>query len=391
MSELAGANHVTAGPRACEAGAGMSELAGRIVTPDGVIEGTLHLDGARIAAVTPGPIDTDAPWFVPGFVDMHCHGGGGHTFTTGDAAAVRAGAAFHAGHGTTTLLASLVSSPFSVMLDATKAYAPLVAEGVIGGIHFEGPYLSEACCGAQNPAFLRDPSIDELTRLIDVADGGIRMMTIAPERAGALEAIAFLAAQGVIAAVGHTDATYAQVLDAITAGASVGTHVFNGMRPPHHRAPGPVYALLGAPGIVCEFVADGVHMADETLSFATGVVGNSRAALITDAITATGMPDGAYELGGQAVSVASGVARLTTTDGTQGAIAGSTLTMDAAFRRAARVTGSIVDASRAASTTPAETLGFTDRGALAPGLRADILQLDGDLRVQSVIRGGERL
>jgi N-acetylglucosamine-6-phosphate deacetylase len=366
-------------------------LVGRIVTPEGVVEGTLEIDGARITAVTPSPTAADAPWFVPGFVDMHCHGGGGHTFTTGDAEAVRAGAAFHAGHGTTTLLASLVSSPFSVMHDATRAYAPLVTAGVIGGVHFEGPYLSEACCGAQNPAFLRDPSIDELTQLLQAGDRSIRMMTIAPERAGALDAIAFLVEHGVIAAVGHTDATYGQVLAAVTAGASVGTHVFNGMRPPHHRAPGPVYALLGSPGIVCEFVADGVHMADETLSFATGVVGNSRAALITDAITATGMPDGAYELGGQGVTVAKGVARLATTDGAPGAIAGSTLTMDAAFRRAARVTCSIVDAARAAATTPAETLGFTDRGALAAGLRADIVELDADLRVRSVIRGGVRL
>jgi N-acetylglucosamine-6-phosphate deacetylase len=370
-----------------------NDLIGRIVTPEGVVDGTLRLaDNGVIGAITPGPVAPDAPWFVPGFIDMHCHGGGGHTFTTGDADAVRAGAAFHAGHGTTTLLASLVSSPFQVMLDATVAYAPLVAEGVIGGVHFEGPYLSEACCGAQNPAYLRDPSLDELAKLLDVGGSEtVRMMTIAPERAGALEAIAFLVGHGVIAAVGHTDATYAQVLAAVTAGASVGTHVFNGMRPPHHRAPGPVYALLGAPAIVCEFVADGVHMADETLSFATGVVGTSRAALITDAITATGMADGAYELGGQAVTVAHGVARLTRGGGEPGAIAGSTLTMDAAFRRAARVMDSIVDASRAASTTPAETLGFTDRGALAPGLRADIVQLDADLRVRSVIRGGIRL
>ena len=196
------------------------------------------------------------------------------------------------------------------MLRRPSAYAPLVDDGVLGGIHFEGPYLSRALCGAQNPAFLRDPSTAELDALIDAGDGAVRMMTIAPELPGALDAIRLLVERGVVAAIGHTDATYRQVADAIEAGATVGTHVFNGMRPPHHRAPGPVYALLGAPGVICEFVADGVHLADETLEFAIRVVGGRRAALITDAIAATGMADGAYELGGQAVTVADGVARL---------------------------------------------------------------------------------
>jgi N-acetylglucosamine-6-phosphate deacetylase len=355
--------------------------AGRIVTPDGVVTGTLRVEGGRISAIEPGPIAADAPWFVPGFVDMHCHGGGGHTFTTGDAEQARAAAAFHRGHGTTTIVASLVSSPFDVMLAATAAYAPLVRAGVLGGVHFEGPYLSEACCGAQNPAFLRDPSIAELAALLEAGGADvIRMMTIAPERDGGLEAIRFLTDRGVVASIGHTDATYRQVGDGIAAGATAGTHVFNGMKPPHHRTPGPAYALLGAPEIVCEFIADGVHLADETLEFAFRVTGR-RAALITDAIAATGMADGTYELGGQAVEVEGGVARLAG----KGAIAGSTLTMDAAFRRAARVTGSIVDAAHAASTTPARTLGFTDRGALAVGLRADIVQLDADLNVAAVI------
>jgi N-acetylglucosamine-6-phosphate deacetylase len=359
--------------------------AGRIVTPAGIVTGTLRIEGTRIAAIEPGPIADDAPWLVPGFVDIHCHGGGGHTFTTGDAEAARAAAAFHLGHGTTTVVASLVSSPFEVMLAATTAYAPLVRSGVIGGVHFEGPYLAEACCGAQNPAFLRDPSIAEIAALVEAGGPGVvRMMTIAPEREGGLEAVRFLVERGVVAAIGHTDATYRQVIDGVSSGAAVGTHVFNGMRPPHHRSPGPPYALLGSPEIVCEFVADGVHLADETLEFAFRVTGR-RAALITDAIAATGMADGAYELGGQAVHVEGGVARLATADGSPGAIAGSTLTMDAAFRRAVTVTGSIVEAAHAASTTPARALGFNDRGALAVGMRADIVQLDADLRVVNVI------
>jgi len=367
----------------------MTNFTGKIVTPDGVVEGTLHIVGDRISGIEPGRIDADGGWLVPGFVDIHCHGGGGHTFTTGDADEARQAAAFHASHGTTTVVASLVSSPFELMRSASAAFAPLVAAGVIGGVHFEGPYLSEACCGAQNPAFLRDPSLAELAALLDAAGPDvIRMMTIAPERAGALDAIEFLASHGIVAAIGHTDATYAQVLAGVAAGATVGTHVFNGMRPPHHRAPGPVYALLRSAGIVCEFVADGVHMAEETLEFATHTVGVGRAALITDAIMATGMPDGEYELGGQAVQVDDGVALLVTSDGSQGSIAGSTLTMDAAFRRTARVTGSIVGSVAAAATTPARAIGLTDRGALAVGLRADVVALDTDLNVTTVIRAG---
>ncbi|HEY1486363.1 MAG TPA: N-acetylglucosamine-6-phosphate deacetylase, partial [Micromonosporaceae bacterium] len=341
--------------------------------------------------IEPGAVGTDAPWIVPGFVDIHCHGGGGGTFTTGDADQAVAAADFHAAHGTTTVVASLVSSPFEVMHAATLAYAPLVADGVLGGVHFEGPYLSEACCGAQNPAYLRDPSLDEIAALIEAGGADtVRMMTIAPERPGALEAIRLLVEHGVVAAIGHTDATYRQTLDGVAAGASVGTHVFNGMKPPHHRAPGPAYALLRSAGVVCEFVADGVHLADETLDFALHTVGAGRAALITDAIAATGMADGDYELGGQDVRVSDGVARLTTADGSPGSIAGSTLTMDAALRRVARITGSIVDAVAAASTVPARALGLTDRGALTPGARADIVTLSPELEVVAVLRAGNR-
>jgi N-acetylglucosamine-6-phosphate deacetylase len=322
-------------------------------------------------------------WIVPGFVDIHTHGGGGHTFTTGDPEAARGAADFHLRHGTTTLLASLVSSPFELMRDATLAFAPLLAEGVLAGVHYEGPYLSQIRCGAQNPAFLRDPSVDELAELL--ALGGVRMVTIAPERPGALDAIKLLVSHGVVAAIGHTDATYDETLAAVAAGATVGTHVFNGMRPPHHREPGPVFALLGAPGVVCELVADGIHLHDGTLAFAATVTGPDRAALITDAMAAAGMADGEYELGGQTVVVADRVARLTR----DGSIAGSTLTMDAALRQAVHAGVSIVDAARMASTTPARAIGLAgELGALTPGLRADLVLLDPDLHVQRVMREG---
>ncbi len=365
------------------------EFVGRIVTPDGVVEGRLRIERDRITSIVPEQIPADASWLVPGFVDMHVHGGGGHTFTTGDADAARSAAAFHLTHGTTTLVASLVSSPHDLMLAASAAYAPLVDEGVLGGIHFEGPYLATALCGAQNPEFLREPSTAELGALIDAGDGAVRMVTLAPELPGAHDVIRLLVERNIVAAIGHTDATYRQVADAIEEGATVGTHVFNGMRPPHHRAPGPVYALLGSPGVTCEFVADGVHLADETMEFAFRVVGDSRAALVTDAIAAAGMTDGTYELGGQSVIVADRIARLAPTgSGRPGTIAGSTLTMDTAFRRTLRITGSIVTAARAAATTPARALGFVNRGSLAAGQRADVLTFTPDLTLTAVCQAG---
>ncbi|SCG53412.1 N-acetylglucosamine-6-phosphate deacetylase [Micromonospora inositola] len=359
---------------------------GKVVTPTGVIrQGCVEVAGDRIRAVAEYPSVRDGHWIVPGFVDMHTHGGGGHTFTTGDVDSAREAAAFHLRHGTTTLLASLVSSPFALMRDATAAYRPLVEAGVLAGIHFEGPYLSADRCGAQNPEFLRDPSTDELAELIEVGAGAVRMVTLAPERAGALDAIKLLASHGVVAAVGHTDATWEQTRAAVAAGASVGTHLFNGMRPVHHREPGPVVALLDAPNVVCELIADGIHLHDGMLSFAASVAGSDRAALITDAMAAAGMPDGEYELGGQEVTVADGVARLAR----GGAIAGSTLTMDAALRHAVAAGIALPDACRMVATTPARAIGLGDRvGALRPGLRADLVVLDDDLNVVRVMRGG---
>jgi N-acetylglucosamine-6-phosphate deacetylase len=366
----------------------MTVLTGvRIVTPDEVIdEGFVRIDGDRIAEVGHEPAAVHSGLtVVPGFVDIHVHGGGGATFTTGDADEARAAAAFHRHHGSTTMLASLVSSPYELMLAATKAFGPLVGEGVLAGIHFEGPYLSAARCGAQNPAHLRPPALDELGALLGAAHGTLRVVTLAPELPGALDAIRLLVSHGVVVAIGHTDATYEQTLAGIEAGATVGTHVFNGMRPPHHREPGPVFALLGAAPVVCELVADGVHLHDGTLRFAANVTGPGRAALVTDAMAAAGMPDGEYELGGQAVAVAGGAARLAR----DGAIAGSTLTMDAAFRRAVHAGLSLVDAVHMASTTPAAAIGLgASLGALRPGLRADLVLLDEALTVRRVMRAG---
>ena len=359
-------------------------VSGRVVTPDGLLEpGWVEVDGDRISGVGAG--GGGGPLILPGFVDIHVHGGGGHTFTTGDPDEARAAAAFHARHGTTTLLASLVSMAYESTLAATKAYAPLVDEGVLAGVHCEGPYLSLRRCGAQNPDYLRDPSIVELDGLVQAAPGTVRVVTLAPELTGAIDVIRWLRSVGIVVAVGHTDATYQQTLEAIEAGATIATHLFNGMRPIHHREPGPIIALLGDDRVTCELVADGRHMHSAMLAYAMRA---GRSALITDAIQAAGMPDGVYALGGQRVIVVDRVARLAGRD----AIAGSTLTMDAALRNATQAGASIVDASRMASGTPAEAIGLASSvGSIAAGLRADLIELTDDLMVSRVMRGGRWL
>jgi N-acetylglucosamine-6-phosphate deacetylase len=357
-----------------------------VVTPTQVIEnGEVRIDGDRIVAVGRGrgTRPRDAEWILPGFVDMHVHGGGGHSFTSGDPVAAREAARFHGRHGTTTLLASLVTAPIRTLHQSTVDLRALVDDGTLAGLHYEGPYLSAKRCGAQNPEHLRDPDPDQLATLL--ALGGVRMVTIAPELPRALETIRLISDHGVIAAIGHTDASYDQTRAAIAAGATVGTHVCNGMRPVHHREPGPVVALLDAPTIVCEQIPDGVHLHDGMLHHAIRTAGPHRIALITDAIDAAGMSDGSYELGGQAVTVDGGVARLDA----GGAIAGSTLTMAAGLGRTVHSGVSIVDASRMASGTPARALGVAGEvGELAVGRRADLVLLDDALTVTGVLRAG---
>ena len=363
-------------------------IQGRIVTDTGPIDdGVVVVEGADITDVRPTgrlrTIHKRASWVLPGFVDIHVHGGGGHTFTTGDPEAARAAAAFHAKHGTTTMLASLVTAAPEILLAATTAYQPLIDDGTLAGLHFEGPYLSAARCGAQNPAYLRDPDPAELERLLAI--GGVRMVTIAPELPGAVDAIRLLVDRGVVAAIGHTDATYEQTLAGIQAGATVGTHVCNAMRPVHHRDPGPIVALLDANEVICEQVADGVHLHDGMLRHNVRSAGAARIALVTDAMSAAGMADGSYELGGQPVTVHDGVARLLG----DGSIAGSTLTMDAALRRAVQSGVSVADAARMAATTPALALGLERIGVLAAGAQADLVLLDDELRVVDVLRRGK--
>ena len=367
--------------------------AGRVVTPDGVLEpGWVRLSGSGIAEVGSGPppgghTDLGAGWLVPGFVDVHCHGGGGGAFGPGPEQA-RTALAAHRAHGTTTTVASLVTASLDELVEQIAALRELVQDDELAGIHLEGPFLAEARCGAHDPALLRPPDREALERLLAGGGDAVRMITLAPELEGSVEAVRTLVDAGVIAAIGHTDAVAEQVLPAVDAGATVATHLFNGMRPLHHREPGPVGALLDDERVTVELICDLLHLHPSIAGLAARHAGTGRTALVTDAISATGAGDGEYRLGELPVTVTGGVPRLA-----DGSLAGSTLTMDRAFRNLVRECGrSVPEAVAAASTRPAELLGIADRvGSLRPGGAADLVHLDDDLQVQRVMRGGEWL
>jgi N-acetylglucosamine-6-phosphate deacetylase len=381
-----------------------------VVTADRVLApGWLRIEGGRIAAVgqgeAPGPPAYRSRWALPGFIDMHVHGGGGASFTEGGPEDARRAAAFHRAHGTTRIVASLVTAPVSELERRVTMLAALADQGVIDGIHLEGPFLSAARCGAQNPRYLTAPDVAAFGRLHAAGRGWLKMITIAPELPGALDVIRAAAAAGVIAAAGHTDAPAEVTAAAVTAGISHATHLFNGMRPLAHRDPGPAGALLDSQ-VTCEIVADGTHLHDTVIRLAARALGPGNLVLITDAMAAAGMPDGTYRLGEMDVTVTGGVARLVpasadpqdpavtaasaSSAGPTGAIAGSTATMDQVVRHAITATGlPVSEVAAAASTTPARVLGLSaETGALRPGLSADLVLLDESFRLQTVVARG---
>ncbi len=385
---------------------------GRLVTPvDEVADGVVATDVGSITYVGPADdwrgehpgveLPAHAGVVLPGLVDIHCHGGGGNAVPTVDQAEARAVAAHHALHGTTSLVASLVTAAPDVLLDQVRAVAPLVASGEFVGLHLEGPFLSEVRCGAQPPEFLIEPDLDLIDELLAIADGAIKVMTIAPELAGADEAATRLRAAGVTVALGHSDASYEVFRAALRAldGDGLVTHLANGMPPFHHRGVGPVGASLAeaASGrAAVEVVGDGVHVDDGFVAMVFAAAAPGSVVLITDAMAAAGMPDGAYVLGGQPVEVSGGVARLSgrpTEPGSKGTIAGGTSHLVEVVARAVHHAGvPLVDAVRAASQTPARILGTAEtRGALVAGCAADLLVTDENLRPVRVMRGGQWL
>jgi len=291
-----------------------------------------------------------------------------------------------------------VSAPVGDLADTIDALAPLVAAGTVGGVHLEGPFLSVARCGAHAPRHLRPPRPEELDRLLAAGPRVVRMMTVAPELDGGLAAVRRIVEAGIVAAVGHTDASYETVCAAIDAGATVATHLCNAMRPVHHREPGAVLACLDDRRMAVELIADGVHLHDAMLRHLAAAAGAERTILVTDAISAAGGGDQDLQLGSQRVVVSGGEARLQPRsaprglDGDAGStapLAGSLLTLDVALARAVGVGIPLLDALRAVTATPAASAGLgAQAGALAPGRRADLVVLD-DLRVGAVMAGGD--
>jgi len=326
---------------------------------------------------------------VPGFVDTHAHGAVGVDFGRTDDAGARAAAAHHASRGTTSLIASVASASPSDLERAVGVLRPLFEDGTLAGIHLEGPYLATIRRGAHNPGHLRDPDLDELNRLIELGEGAVRSVTLAPELPGAEAAIRFLGRHGVVAAIGHTDSTAAIAHDALNWGATVATHLFNGMPELRHRAPGPVGVALVDPRMTLELILDGVHLAPEIVAMVVRVA-PGRYALVSDAMEATGQPDGDYEIAGSQVRVTDGVATLA--DGSS--LAGSTQVIADCISHLLAIDGvSLRDAVEATSTTPRRALGLPTAG-LTPGTPADLVVLQGRppmVTVSQVMRGGKWL
>ncbi|MDO4928235.1 MAG: N-acetylglucosamine-6-phosphate deacetylase [Corynebacterium sp.] len=318
-------------------------------------------------------IDAQQAPVVPGYIDIHHHGGAGGAYDDGSAAA-RKSLDAHYAHGTTRSLLSLVTGSVPTMAQRIAELNPLVDDDPrVLGLHLEGPFLHPDFKGAHPETLLRDPQLDALGTLIDAADGRVRQVTLAPERAGADAAIAWLMERGIHVAVGHTSATFEQANTAFAAGADILTHAFNGMQGIHHRAPGPVIAALRDPRVWLEIINDGIHVHPAVVR-SLFLEAPERVVLVTDAMAAACNPDGDYMLGELAVAVENGVARLK--EG--GSLAGSTLTMDRAVARAVHEEGMPLEVAVAAATThPAAAIGLADRfGQIAPGYPADILILD---------------
>ena len=269
-----------------------------------------------------------------GYTDIHCHGGGGFSFSDPNLDNVRKAIAMHRSHGTTRLMASLVTEPIDVLVQQINRLSPLVDSGEFMGIHLEGPYLSHAKCGAHDPALLRYPDLNEIQSLIEAGQGNILMVTIAPELPGALEAIKLMVKNDITVALGHSAATYDQAMAGIDAGASVATHFYNGMPKFNEAERSITHAVLEDPRVQLELILDGHHLPDEIVKTVIAKA-KDRIVLITDAMAAAGEPDGIFLIGALEVVVKNSTARLAS----NGSLAGSTLTMDFAHQVLTKLSG----------------------------------------------------
>ena len=345
-------------------------------------------DWVELAAGDMEVLDGNGYILTPGLIDIHNHGGAGSSY--GDSAeAIRTARRLHLEHGITRQLLSLVTAAPEVLISHVHlAAAEIRQDPTLLGIHLEVPFLARDYCGAHNPTLLRDPDPDLVKQLLDAADGTLREVTMAPERAHFAESARLLRDAGVVVAVGHTAATFEQTRAAIDDGATLLTHAFNGMPGVHHRAPGPVFAFVEDSSSWLEVINDGAHVRPEVIRMLCGLA-PGRVALVSDAMAATGVGDGRYRLGDLDVEVEGGIARLT--EGK--AIAGSTITLDVAVTRAVEDVGlTPLAAIEAATAVPAQILGLADRfGRLEPGYVADAVLFDHDWRVRRVWIDGRPL
>lgn len=370
-----------------------------------IAEGRILFAGSAEAAPSHEAARTiDHPGLIlPGLVDLHCHGGGGASFPDcADQQEALVAVREHRRHGTTSLVASLVTASAEELTSRVEMLTSLVGEGEVAAIHLEGPFISEVRRGAQNPSHISSGDAALVRRLCEISGRAIATMTVAPETANADEVVRALAEGGAVPSLGHTDCSSTQMREAIAAAGDAlrrshgrsprptATHLFNGMRPIHHRDPGPALAALDAAAqgdLVGEVIADGVHLAAETVGHVFDIAAPDSLVLITDAMAAAGMADGSYRLGALDVTVEDGVATLS--EG--GSIAGGTAHLIDVVRFAVREAGvDLTTAVRAASAVPAQVLGAQDEiGSLRAGLRGDVLLVDEQLHPVQVLRGGE--
>jgi N-acetylglucosamine-6-phosphate deacetylase len=347
----------------------------------------VRIENNKIAAIAPASgqkADLESEYLTPGFVDIHCHGGNGTHFFDSEAKAAEKSAEFHLKHGTTSLIASFIAAPISDLRKQIDALVRQLPLSNIIGIHLEGPYLSEIFCGAHNPDFLSNPSVAEVKTLLNDGAGWIKMITIAPELPGALESISYLQSQGVIAAIGHSDADEHITKSAIDAGASMVTHFFSAMRPIHHRISGMTLTALFDERINLELILDNVHIAPKAIKIPFNFA-RERIVGITDALAVAGLPDGDYLLGTTNVELRNGIAKIKGKD----LLAGSTLTMDRSFKSAVTNLGfSPIEAVQAFCQRPARIMKLENVGEIAVGKDADLLLMDRDFNLQQVVFKG---
>lgn len=365
---------------------------GRLVHADVLIEDERIAEvRTEVAATEDTAIaDVDGLTLLPGFIDVHVHGGGGHSLITNDAEEVRRYARWVVSRGVTSFLATICGDSLEHGLasarTATESVGPIEGGATLVGLNYEGPFISPERLGAIPRDWLQAPTLDLLKELDRAANGTIAVMTVAPELESAIQLIAAADERGIVVSIGHTNATYDQALLGFAAGARHVTHAFNAMRPLHHRDPGPLAAARDWPEATIEVIADGVHLHPATVRLLTHAFGADRVCLVTDAVRPAGLDEGVFRIGGQEAHLESGAIRLP--DGT---IAGSAATMDTLVRNVvAWEAGTLTEAAAMASTTPARMLGLeAQKGALIPGFDADIVALTPGLEVAKTWVAGQ--